>query len=572
MNNGHCPHQCTPGPKGPSCKCNDGYASLDSGRTCLDVNECLLDNNGCSQFCNNTKGSYVCSCADGYQLEKDGHTCKVVNGRPTLFVSSNHAVDAFFNNGAESRRLIHSDASIKDIAYHDQSSTLYWITTEGLNRNDNKGKALVYRMTDLSPSGLTLDRSTGNVYVSGITSAHNRSVIRTISTAKSAHVDIIVTQTVITDVAIDGGRGILFWSEHIKPHTGRIIRSTLDGSSTLWLNSLTKMIYPVALALDPIASRVYWADHRLHSISSSDYTGQRQKLIVTNTNGIPLSLSFFESRVIWTNVEQDDVRSQAVDDHVAMVWVHHERVAHVLTTHSVLEPKLTNPCNPSDCGNGLCLAVNTSSHVCMCPQGVPLLSKVPFKCKSDAVVTPAVTPPSKTDVMTADGESGRNPDDTEIPASPGVTVASILICLAVLTVLAVLGWIYYKRWRRTIGSPLKFRFRNAMGMTEESTSGWEESIDYSDRKMLYLKSDDRDDDEPGTGGLPQIVVDQNDNRTGGLTQTDSAYASQQSLTKQQQLQQIHQHRTGSFSADDHQPQQLLPATYSMKDKLLASEL
>ncbi len=82
---------------------------------------------------------------------------------------------------------------------------------------------------------------------------------------------------------------------------------------------------------------------------------------------------------------------------------------------------------------------------------------------------------------------------------------------------------------------------------------------------IYMKSDDNDDDD--NGGHPQVVVDHNDNRTGGgLTQTDSAYASQQSLAKQQQI------RTGSFSAEEHQPQQLLPVTYSMKDQLLASEL
>jgi hypothetical protein len=67
------------------------------------------------------------------------------------------------------------------------------------------------------------------------------------------------------------------------------------------------------------------------------------------------------------------------------------------------------------------------------------------------------------------------------------------------------------------------------------------------------------------------MVDQNDNRTtvtatpGGTRRfpADSGYTNlpsiQQSLGK-------------SHTTEDHQPQQLLPATYSMQDQLLASEL
>ena len=41
----------------------------------VDVDECLTDNGGCTQTCNNIDGSYQCSCQDGYQLYSDNHTC-----------------------------------------------------------------------------------------------------------------------------------------------------------------------------------------------------------------------------------------------------------------------------------------------------------------------------------------------------------------------------------------------------------------------------------------------------------------------------------------------------------------
>ena len=47
-----------------------------------DINECAINNAGCSQVCNNTEGSYYCDCYPGYELGLNNHTC---NGRCTTF-------------------------------------------------------------------------------------------------------------------------------------------------------------------------------------------------------------------------------------------------------------------------------------------------------------------------------------------------------------------------------------------------------------------------------------------------------------------------------------------------------
>ena len=564
-NNGRCPQICIPGPKEPTCACHLGYESKKNGHECVDIDECSTDN-PCAQYCNNTKGSYRCSCASGYTLEQDHHICKTVIGRPMLIVSSNHHAEILLNSDvASSRVLIESTAAIKDIAYHDKMSTLYWITSSGVSRSNKDGRALIYRIRDLLPSGLALDKTTGNIYVSAVmngTLGQDRSVVKVISKSLNADLNIITTQTMITDVALDSLKGILFWAEHSKPYTGRIVRSTMDGRSTMWLYSIDKIMYPIGLALDPIKTRIYWADIRLQSISSCDYNGQKQKVEVSITNGQPLSLTFFENRLSWSVLDQNAIYSHVLNSNSSSQQRLNERVGHIVTVHSILEPELPNPCAFSPCNNGICVLRNSSTFTCHCPTGVTIISSNPFKCagKSPEVEVSTIVP-----------EAGFNPDDIESPSSPGVTVASILICLAVLTILAILGWVYYRRWRRTIGSPLKFRFRTALGMTEESTA-WEESVDYSDRKRLYIKSDDPDD----SGCGPQVMVDQNDNRTTTTTaptpglrgQTDSAYASQQSLKSHS----TEARYNNIYYSEEHQPQQLLPATDSMKDQLLASEL
>lgn len=483
-----------------------------------------------------------------------------------LVVASNHHIEILLNsNIASSRILVESSAHIKDIAYHDSLSTLYWVTAAGVSRSNTGGQTLIYKLNNLLPTGLALDRATGNIYVSAVLNgshSQDRSVIKVIEKNYTADVNIITTQTMVTDISLDSTKGLMFWSEHTKPYTGRIVRSTMDGRSTVWLYAIDKIMYPNALSLDPIKSRIYWSDIRLQSISSCDYSGQNQKLEVSMTNGQPLSISFFEDRISWSILDQNVIYSQVVNGNSTSQQRLTERVGHLLTVHSVLEPQLNNPCSISPCNNGLCLLKNSSSFTCHCPTGVAVVSSNPFRC---AGRSPEAEATKSSSDSAASNSIPKNPDYEDQPSSPGVTVASILICLAILTILAILGWVYYRRWRRTIGSPLKFRFRNALGMTEESTA-WEESVDYSDRKRLYIKSDDNDDDQ---GPGPHIMVDQNDNRT-VLTpsaprhgQTDSAYASQQSLVK---------NHYNNLPPEDHQPQQLLPATYSMKDQLLASEL
>lgn len=42
----------------------------------VDVNECLENNGGCEDVCNNMNGSYTCSCQEtGYSLSSDKHNC-----------------------------------------------------------------------------------------------------------------------------------------------------------------------------------------------------------------------------------------------------------------------------------------------------------------------------------------------------------------------------------------------------------------------------------------------------------------------------------------------------------------
>lgn len=62
---------------GYQCFCPWGFCDTRpmNGSTCVDVNECAVNNGGCSQICSNSIGSFSCSCRTGFQNAPDGRTC-----------------------------------------------------------------------------------------------------------------------------------------------------------------------------------------------------------------------------------------------------------------------------------------------------------------------------------------------------------------------------------------------------------------------------------------------------------------------------------------------------------------
>ena len=41
----------------------------------IDIDECVMNNGGCAQICDNKRGSFECSCGTGYMLAGDALDC-----------------------------------------------------------------------------------------------------------------------------------------------------------------------------------------------------------------------------------------------------------------------------------------------------------------------------------------------------------------------------------------------------------------------------------------------------------------------------------------------------------------
>jgi len=72
------------------------------------------------------------------------------------------------------------------------------------------------------------------------------------------------------------------------------------------------------------------------------------------------------------------------------------------------------------------------------------------------------------------------------PGSAVIVLSCIGICLVVLTILAIVGGLYFKRWRLTTGSPPKLRFHNASSTSEEGAAWEEAGIQSSDNRPIVI--------------------------------------------------------------------------------------
>eukprot|EP00731_Ephydatia_muelleri_P037202 Em0418g1a len=57
------------------CSCKTGFGLSTNSKTCVDIDECQMNNGNCSHFCTNTNGSFTCSCRIGFALGGDNKTC-----------------------------------------------------------------------------------------------------------------------------------------------------------------------------------------------------------------------------------------------------------------------------------------------------------------------------------------------------------------------------------------------------------------------------------------------------------------------------------------------------------------
>ncbi|XP_068220454.1 LOW QUALITY PROTEIN: uncharacterized protein [Palaemon carinicauda] len=129
VNNGGCEGACFNKVGTHQCYCPRGYRLATNGKTCIDKNECLLRNGHgpCQDTCTNTEGGYICSCDSipGTHLGADNHTCEDVD-------------ECAINNGGCSHICLNTFGQIFCTCPEGFIMAMDWKTCEDINECDHE--------------------------------------------------------------------------------------------------------------------------------------------------------------------------------------------------------------------------------------------------------------------------------------------------------------------------------------------------------------------------------------------------------------------------------------------------
>ncbi|CAH1775549.1 unnamed protein product [Owenia fusiformis] len=313
-NNGGCAHTCTNAFTHVFCSCNKGYKLGADGKSCEDIDECLIPGT-CSQLCKNLIGSFKCDCYDGYTLERNTnnrpHFCKANGDVPSLLFSNRRDVRVLkLDSTKDYKSFVDGTRSAVATDYDHARQLVFWsdVAEERIYRKDigNENRMELINSDIATPDGMAYDWIHHLLYWTDTGK----------DTIEVVHIDDNTKRSVLVSTDLDEPRAIvvdphegwMYWSDWgSKP---RIEKISMDGLSTTREQIVTHNIqWPNGLTIDYVSRRLFWVDAKRHSIDSSDLDGLHRQLLLTDENTLkhPFSITVFEDYVYWTDWKLESI-------------------------------------------------------------------------------------------------------------------------------------------------------------------------------------------------------------------------------------------------------------------------
>ncbi|XP_075038215.1 low-density lipoprotein receptor-related protein 8 isoform X3 [Mixophyes fleayi] len=431
MNNGGCSHICRDLKVGHECDCPTGYKLIDK-KTCGDIDECE-NPDACSQICVNYKGDYKCECYEGYQMDSVSKSCKAAGQSPYLIFTNRHELHQIDLVHRDYSRLASQLKNVVSLDVEVISKKIYWcdlfhrkIYSAPVDRAADPTEHAVLIDSHLhSPEGLAVDWIHKNMYW---TDSGNKTI--SVATTDGCRRKTLFNKGLGEPraIAVDPTSGFMFWSDWGDP--AKIEKAGLNGGDRQVLVT-DEIEWPNGITLDVLTHRLYWVDSKLHTLSSVDFNGSNRKLLIFSEDTLshPFGLAVFEDKVFWTDLENEAIFSanRQTGKEIYVLAENLNNPHDIVVVHQLKQPKAVNACNQGSLPNGgceyLCLAApqisaHSPKYTCACADGVALGPDM-RSCKKVAVAatTEPTLPPVTTDPPAADPTT----DAQTTPGLPSTT-------------------------------------------------------------------------------------------------------------------------------------------------------
>uniref|UniRef100_A0A8C2H288 Low density lipoprotein receptor-related protein 8, apolipoprotein e receptor n=1 Tax=Cyprinus carpio TaxID=7962 RepID=A0A8C2H288_CYPCA len=385
INNGGCSHICKDRQIGYECECPSGYKLLDK-KTCGDIDECE-NPDACSQICINLKGDYKCECYEGYEMDPVTKTCKAVGKSPYLMFTNRHEIRRIDLLKKDYTQVVPTLKNAVALDVDVSTNKMYWcdlyhrkIFSAYINKASDASQQITLIDTALhSPEGLAMDWVHKNIYW---TDSGHKTISVATGDGKKRKVLIDTELGEPRAIAVDPRQGFMYWSDWGMQ--AKIEKAGMNGVDRQVLVS-ERIEWPNGIALDLSSRRLYWVDSKLHLISSVDLNGDNRRVLLSSMDhlGHPFALTLFEDRVYWTDLKDEAIYSvnRLTGHDVAMLAQHLNNPLDVVVFHELRQPQAPDTCNMGSLPNGgceyLCLRApqitdHSPKYTCACTDNMEL--------------------------------------------------------------------------------------------------------------------------------------------------------------------------------------------------------
>ncbi|XP_056113822.1 low-density lipoprotein receptor-related protein 4 isoform X1 [Rhinichthys klamathensis goyatoka] len=369
VNNGGCSQKCQMSRGLVHCTCHTGYTLTQDGKTCRDVDECA-DEGYCSQGCTNIEGGFHCWCVQGYELRPDKRSCKALGPEPVLLFANRIDIRQVLPHRAEYTLLLNNLENAIALDFHHNEELVFWsdVTLDRIMRASLNGSNVeeVVSTGLESPGGLAIDWIQNKLYWTDSGTSRIE-----VSNLDGTHRKVLLWQRMEKPraIALHPIEGKIYWTDW--GNMPRIEYSNMDGSNRKIIAD-THLFWPNGLTIDYAGHRMYWVDAKHHVIERADLDGKNRKAVISQGLPHPFAITVFEDSLYWTDWHTKSINSAnkftGKNQEVIRNKLHFPMDIHTL--HPQRQPAGgRNRCGSNNGGcSHLCLPSN-KTYTCECPTG-----------------------------------------------------------------------------------------------------------------------------------------------------------------------------------------------------------